>query len=225
MLRLGDWEGHGKTFVLWVLMGSSVDFKVFLGSFSICRSHPLFNFSVFTDGIKLVSKMCWNIFESILPGPPAAIQPQSTIDPPPCPTVGLRFVTSTQTYLRSVRPKCLTWSVHRTSVQNASGLFISSFANFKHWILWWGRRKGFHLRTLPWRPYLYLFTVEPCTTAPVFLEGWSDVRDGQSDVGLDWALSWSSRSYFNFHCSCWCHFLVLLPTEDIAIWKGFAIFL
>ena len=43
-----------------------------------------------------------------------------------------------------------------------------SFADFWHWILWWGRRKGFLLMTLPWRSYLCRCrcTVEQCTTTP-----------------------------------------------------------
>ena len=62
----------------------------------------------------------------------------------------------------------LTSSVLRPFSQNASGLLKCAFAIFWHWLSWWGHRKGFLRRTLPWRSYLCRChcTVEQCTTTP-----------------------------------------------------------
>lgn len=62
-------KATAKPLSFCLLICTSMDFEVRLGSFSTCKSHLLFNFSLFlfffTDGIKLESKICWNLVESI----------------------------------------------------------------------------------------------------------------------------------------------------------------
>lgn len=98
--------------------GHLKDFVVRLGSLSICRSHPLFNFSfIFLQKVLcLLSRVWWA--ESILPSacemfPLAATQPQSMTDPHP------------QKSNLSV--------LFRACYQSARGLSRCSFANVWCW--------------------------------------------------------------------------------------------
>ena len=251
MFRSGDCEGQGKTFSLGLWRYSVVDFEVCFGSSSYCRTHPLFNFNFFTDGVMFASRICWYLFQSMLPltnemcpVPLAATQPQSMIDPHLCFRVGEVFFSWNlapfflQTYLCTLWPKSsiLISSVHRTCFQNASGLFRCSFANFRCWILWLGHRKGFLLMTLPWRSYLFRCRciVEQCTTTPGSAKSfWRSFAVKQGFLFAFLAIQRAVLSESFLHLpdltlistvSVNCHFLTL-RSEETATWKHFATFL
>lgn len=98
MFKSGDCGGHSKTFIHLSWRYFMVDFEVCFGSLSYWNTQPLFNFNVWTDLGTLASRIYWYLVESIIPStrtifpvPPAATQPQSIMDPPPCLTFGKVF--------------------------------------------------------------------------------------------------------------------------------------
>lgn len=174
---------------------------------SIWRSHPLFSCQQMVSS----SSICWNFIKSILPCPtnvPGAtgcnISSKHDGFPPQYLTVGKGF------FLRNF---CLLFKefhlIHRTCSLNASGLSRCSLANFRCWILWWGRKRSFLLMTLPWRLPSRRWNFNSATgfrIRPNFLGGLL-LSNGHSDListnlrqrALLSYFSWSSRPYLDLH--------------------------
>ena len=101
--RSGDWLGHSRTFICFILSHSFVALAVYFGSLSCWKTHLQPIFSALTEGRRLSPKISrWYILPSIrCPVPLAEKHPQSIRFPPPCFTVGMVFLGYTQHYSSS----------------------------------------------------------------------------------------------------------------------------
>ncbi len=109
--KSGLWLGHSKVvfFILFFFSHSEVDFLVCFGSLSCCRTQVRFSLKSRTDGRTLSFSIFWKTAEFMvpfitanLPGPEAAIQPQTITLPPPHFTVGMFFFWNAVLLLRQM---------------------------------------------------------------------------------------------------------------------------
>src|SRR4029434_1793194 len=95
--RLGDCDGHGKTFILWSVNHFCVDFEVCFGSLSCWKVQPWPILSFLAEAIRFSFNIRWYLMESMIPciltrcpGPLKEKQPHNIKDLPPYFTVGMR---------------------------------------------------------------------------------------------------------------------------------------
>ena len=67
IFRSGDWDGHSRTFYLFLCMNSIVDFEWCLGSLSGWNIQPLCKLHFVTDSWTLFARICWYWLESMRP--------------------------------------------------------------------------------------------------------------------------------------------------------------